>query len=723
MVYLITVSPTINHRDSPEFIVSAFTLGISHPAGFPTYNLLAKAFTFFPFGSIAFKVNLFSVFFACLTLALLYATAIHFMASIYPDEDRSRFMGPALLSTGLLAFSGPFWFHSLVAEVYTLHSFFLCLILLLLLLWREKSDVRYLYVAALAYGLSAGNHATVAFILPAILVLYFCWNTRNIAGNLLTATLFFLIGFSVYAYLPIRSLAEPAMDWGNPETLKGFLYHVTDRKDADTHFSYFRNQAGGADAAVVSFWKSAGAMVASLWHVVRAFLMDVSTHLTPLAAIGFLAGAALCWKRNRPFFFFTLLIVAVNAAFFVGWRKESYFPSYIVVCLFTSLALFAFLFKLKKRKRVGVERKSAEIENQKSIFNGKPTFGWQRLVFIGMACVVPLNITGNFQKADRSGLYFGETLLQKASLSLENRGVFISGVSWFNMFYNNEVMRLRDDVTVVKAWDLLVPDAPHLLSSKRYPDLNLPDPEDHRFDTAEGSFKYVKDLLNRNWRQRPILMDQNLKFFEYFPLENNFLPHRNLLLKYRPQSTDNTRETAPDTAFAEFKDLMQEEMGKPGIYKTEWINKISFYAPSFAAYYHQNKRYENEREVLQLMNQFLGQGGIDWQFMLIDNLILDRKLTAAKEKLEILQTRFPNHFKTHLLEGLLLRAEGNLEAAKKLLEEVVALNPNAFRPRLELGRVRQLMGDGDRAEMELDAAKKNVRTLQEWKQLQQDLVG
>lgn len=676
-----------------------------------------------PFGSIAFKVNLFSAFFACLTLALLYIAAIHFLALIYPGEDRSRFIGPALLSAGLLAFSGPFWFHSLVAEVYTLHSFFICLTLLLLFLWGEKSDVRYLYIAALSYGLSAGNHGTVAFILPAILILYFSWNTGNVVRNLLTAVFFFLIGFSVYAYLPIRSLADPAIDWGNPETLKGFLYFVTDRHDADTHFSYFRKQSASAEAVVVSFWESAGALFAKLWYVVRGFLTDVSKHLTPLAAVGFLVGAALCLKRNRALFFFTFIIVAVNAAFFVGWKQESYFPSYIVVCLFTALALFAFLFKRRKGKMRTPEYNPSIATERKSLLNGKSSLGWQGLVFIGMACMVPLNIASNLSKADRSGLYFAETMMQKMSLSLENRSVFITGTSWFNIFYIHEVMRLRDDVTPIIAWGLFDKYVPSYLSSKRYPDLNLPDPADHSFNGDGGSLKYVEDLFNRNRRQRPIIIDQNMRFFEFFPVENDFQTTRHMLLKYRPQSTDNTKETFPDPAFSEFKDLLLQETGKPRIFQTEWINKILFYIPSFASYYHQTGQYENEREVLQLMNEFLGQRGVDWQFQLIDNFILDGKIKAAREKFQILKTQFPTHFKTHLLEGLLLRAEGNLEDSRKRLQEAVALNPNAFRPRLELGRVSLLMGNQEQAVREFEAARKNIRTLHEWKQFQQKLVS
>jgi tetratricopeptide (TPR) repeat protein len=649
-----------------------------------------------------------------MTLVVLYVAAIRLMALLYPEEDHSRFIGPALLSAGLLAFSGPFWLHSLVAEVYTLHAFFIALVFLLLLLWRQKDDVRFLYSAALTYGVSSGNHATMAFLLPAILVLYFCWNREHAVRHLLTSVLFFLIGLSVYGYLPIRSLAEPSMDWGNPETLKGFIYHVTDRKDADTHFSYFRDSAVGVKAMSFSVWASLGAALGKIWHVVRTFLTDVTANLTPIAALGFLLGAGLCWKRNRPLFLFTFLIVAINAAFFVGWRKESYFPSYIVVCLFTAVALFAILFRGKERKKPlannGSSQKTAPID-------------WRRLVFVGIACVVPFNAISNYQKADRSGLYFGETLLKRVSLSLEDKSLFITGMSWFNFYYYNDVMRLRDDVTAIKAWNFMRPDVPAVLTERRYPDLVLPDASRHRFDSRTGSLKYVEELLKRNESQRPVLMDQNLTFFEQFPLEENFQPYRNLLLKYRSGSSEDIKEPDSIQTFDEFKIWLQEEVQKPGVYRTEWINKVSFYVPSFATHYHQTKRYREERQVLKLMHDFLGQQGPDWWFKRIDNLILDAQNKKAGEELVIMKTRFPNRFATLFIEGLLLRADGKLDASRKQLQRAVALKPKEFRPSLELATTLKMMGEDEQAARELDRAGKNIRNLREWKRMQQELTS
>lgn len=639
------------------------------------------------------------------------------MILLHPGEDQSRFFWPAALSAGLLAFSGPFWFHSLVAEVYTLHSFFISLILLLFLLWREKDDMRYLYSAALVYGLSSGNHATMAFLLPAILVLYFCWNRENAARNLLTAVFFFLIGLSVYSYLPIRSLAEPSMDWGNTETLKGFLYHVTDRKDADVHFSYFRDSAPGVDAA--SPWASAASVPAKLGNVVRGFLSDISTHLTFLAALGFLAGAGLCWRLNRPFFYFTFLIVAVNAVFFVGWRKESYFPSYIVVCLFTALAFYTFLVKRGRSAPLGEERESGNMANDS--LTGMFSFDWRRLVLIGVACVIPFNAVKNYAKTDRSGLYFGESLLKRVALSLENRSVFITGASWFNYYYYNDVMRLRDDVTAVKAWDFMGREAPSLLTPRRYPDLDLPDPSSHVFNSRAGSLGYVQDFLERNESRRPILMDQNLTFFEQFPLEEDFKPYRNLLLKYRPGSSGDAGESVSIQALEEFKDFMEEEIKKPGIHQTEWINKISFYIPSFAAHFHQTGRFAEERKVLSIMYEFLGRRGPQWWFKQLDNLLLDGKTERAAKEFAIMEMRFPNRHETQLIGGLLKRAEGKSEDSIIRLRKAVALNPGAFRPRLELAGTLKMMGRAEQAARELNAAGKTIRNLRELKRMQQAL--
>lgn len=72
IVYLLTLAPTVYWGDSGELITVAYTLGIAHPSGYPTYTLLGHLFTYIPFGSIAWRVNLMSAVFASLAVMLLY---------------------------------------------------------------------------------------------------------------------------------------------------------------------------------------------------------------------------------------------------------------------------------------------------------------------------------------------------------------------------------------------------------------------------------------------------------------------------------------------------------------------------------------------------------------------------------------------------------------------------------------------------------------------------
>src|SRR5258706_10649486 len=59
VLYIDGLCPTIYWFDSPEFVTTAHTLGISHPAGSPTYSLVAKLATYIPLGSVALRVNAF----------------------------------------------------------------------------------------------------------------------------------------------------------------------------------------------------------------------------------------------------------------------------------------------------------------------------------------------------------------------------------------------------------------------------------------------------------------------------------------------------------------------------------------------------------------------------------------------------------------------------------------------------------------------------------------
>src|SRR5438552_16323077 len=73
VLYIDGLCPTMYCFDSPEFITTAHTLGIRHPAGSPTYSLFAKLATFIPLGSVALRVTAFCTFVAAFSIALLFS--------------------------------------------------------------------------------------------------------------------------------------------------------------------------------------------------------------------------------------------------------------------------------------------------------------------------------------------------------------------------------------------------------------------------------------------------------------------------------------------------------------------------------------------------------------------------------------------------------------------------------------------------------------------------
>jgi tetratricopeptide (TPR) repeat protein len=672
---------------------------------------LVKAFTFLPLGSIAFKVNLFSLIFACLTLVFLYLSTNLFLNILFGPEKPKIIVG--LFPVLLLAFSQPFWYHAIVTEVYSLHSFFTCLIIYLLLSWKLKEDVRFLYAAAFFYGLSAGNHATVVFYLPAIVLLFFAWERRARSKNLLVSSLVFIIGFSVYLYLPIRSFTEPTIDWGNPESFQEFIYHITDRQHSETHFSQLPEGNSGPANTIANSLSSLGT---NTLHVLKMLAHDLNQQLSPVIVVGFFMGSLLCFKANRPLFFFFLLIVAVNASFFVGWQKESYFPTYIVACLWTS----AFLFWLMQANFYRTHKSNNSPDTQSEF---RQMGNQQAVIALILTGFVAWQISSNYAKVDRSGNYFAESLLKRMVLSLDDNSIFVAGISWFNLAYHQDVMRIRDDVTFVKAWDFLDAHPPSVITSKRYPDLKLPNPENHRFGSREESYSYMIDFFDQNAGMRPVLVEQNATFLREFPLAEKLIPHDNLLLRYH--SPDENFVSKPKEAgkgFGEFKLWLEDELALPGIQnESTWIQKIAYYIPSFAAYFHSAGYYKEEMEVLTVMREFLGLGGAAWYFQMVNNLILQEKLEEARETWQTMKKQFPEYFETWLAEGLLLSKEGDFEKAFGSLKIASEKNRKSFRPYFESADIWITLKDPKKARQALAESRARVTSLGELKQVQKRL--
>jgi 4-amino-4-deoxy-L-arabinose transferase-like glycosyltransferase len=225
VVYLLTMAPrlTWEHagRDGGDFITAAWFLGVPHPTGYPTYTILAWLFSRIPFGGVAWRVHLLSAFAGAGTVALVYVLGRR-MAG---DRNSTAAVLGAAVGALLLAFSPLFWGHSLIAEVYALLLFFMALVLWLMLRWRDGEWP--LWLAALAFGLGMGNHITLLFIVPLVLLLLWSGRQRLSWKDVVVAAVALGGGLLVYAYLPWRASTDPIINWGGADTAEGFRWMVT----------------------------------------------------------------------------------------------------------------------------------------------------------------------------------------------------------------------------------------------------------------------------------------------------------------------------------------------------------------------------------------------------------------------------------------------------------------------------------------------------------------
>ncbi len=212
-LYVATLVPGPLGGDSGEFQYMPRVLGLPHPTGFPLYLLLGWLWSWLPLGTLAFRMNLFSVLCAALAVGLL------FMVGREQGFRRVAALGGALA----LALAPGFWRYAVVAEVYTLHALLLVGALFGWLRWsaarcgEEPGQWRWLWVAAFATGLGLTNHPTFAFVVPAALLFLVghlvlpsrlegkdATASRGRWRGLLVAAMLFALPGLLYLYVPLR---------------------------------------------------------------------------------------------------------------------------------------------------------------------------------------------------------------------------------------------------------------------------------------------------------------------------------------------------------------------------------------------------------------------------------------------------------------------------------------------------------------------------------------
>ena len=377
LLYSWTLAPTVTLTDSGELIVVAHGLGVAHPPGFPLWVILAHLASLVPLGNVAVRINFSSALFAALASAILTLVVAELMittpylptwkkrsAQQKKKAEDSRIgqlliCAPALGAGLLMAFSRTLWSYATIAEVYTLNTLLILVVLFLMLRWRrcivaDRRDAGqaitthdgWLYAAALTFGLALGvHHVTVGLVLPAVAaIVYRTEGLRFFASRRLVYAALISVGalVAVYAYLPFAASRSPVINWGNPRSVQEIWWHITGRQYR-VFLSFTPKMMG---AQFFEFCKMASREFGPAW--------------LPLPLVFAFAGIGSAFKRDRTTFWFLLFIVIANLAYDLSYQiaedKDAYYlPVFISIAIAAGFGI-RWLIQLAVSKSMSVTR-------------------------------------------------------------------------------------------------------------------------------------------------------------------------------------------------------------------------------------------------------------------------------------------------------------------------------------------------------------------------------
>jgi len=285
VIYARTMQASSSFWDSGEFIATAYTLGVPHSPGTPLYVLVAKVASMLPipFFSIAQRINFLSAFCGATGVLFAYVLIIRFFDDMSgPSRDRWDGLlrvGGALAAGMFLMSSDTYWTNATEAEVYGMSNAFMGMIMWLALKWGDlpktprSTSMIYLifYLIAMSVGFHLGTvlvfsgifffvlmskdrpFSTFDWLLASAVVALFVADATIWRNGALTVTLLvalcvllvwrytkgssfgvvvlglFVLGLSVHLMLLIRSMHNPNIDEGDPQTWRA-LYAVLRRE-------------------------------------------------------------------------------------------------------------------------------------------------------------------------------------------------------------------------------------------------------------------------------------------------------------------------------------------------------------------------------------------------------------------------------------------------------------------------------------------------------------
>jgi len=308
---------------------------------------------------------------------------------------------------------------------------------------------------------------------------------------------FFLLGFATYLYLPIRSLTEPAFNWGHPQTFHSFLYHISDRKDAAVHTVFFLGQ---------------------LPHQVYMYLVHVSNEFSTLGVLLGLLGFLYILYIDKPLWFLLVFVFLGNVLFFIRiWWDTAwgFIPSFVIFALWNGFGVYAcltFLVLLYQRRTIRI-----------------PRVAIYAFLFGGIAITLGETFVRHNPIANQAENYstalYGKQLLEQ----LPADAILFCEYAWFPLLYLQQIEQQRPDLTFIVQGEVFAPRYFSPLSTDRFPNIRARLTSDT--PVMMSILDYFLRLSRLNEQEHPLFWDADGQYQKFF---TDYLSPRGLLFAFTP---------------------------------------------------------------------------------------------------------------------------------------------------------------------------------------------
>lgn len=240
-------APSVTFHDGGEFAMAAASAGNPHPPCAPTWTALASAFVRLGgFSDPARGTNLFSGLWGAVTLALLCGVVQYWASRLFPLAPKWVPAAAGLVSALVLLHSWAFIEQATTTEQYTLLTALLIGMLAAATAIPAKfegdcphcekltvvSRTRLAALLGLLWGLAIGNHLSQISLV--FLVVWAVWvgagrharlrGALRVGGSAAAGT---LCGLLIFLWVPIRSRANPLIDWGHVQSFERFIWAIS----------------------------------------------------------------------------------------------------------------------------------------------------------------------------------------------------------------------------------------------------------------------------------------------------------------------------------------------------------------------------------------------------------------------------------------------------------------------------------------------------------------